>query len=89
MSLLSGISGSTGVTFTTVNNTISSALQTQETRFKATLSSMQTDADGNISQIDLLRMQQQMAQWSLLIETQSTVIKQIADALKAVIQKSS
>ncbi|MFP3700179.1 EscF/YscF/HrpA family type III secretion system needle major subunit [Burkholderia sp. SIMBA_013] len=37
----------------------------------------------------MLKMQQQVQQWTMLIEIQSTITKQIADSLKGVIQKAS
>ena len=86
---ISELSGSAGLNFNTVNNTIYAALQTQETRLRATLASIQSDADGNVSQADLLRMQQQVQQWTMMVDIQSTITKQIADSLKGVIQKSS
>jgi type III secretion protein F len=86
---ISDLAGSAGMNFNTVNNTIYTALQSQETRLRATLASIQTDSDGNVSQADLLRMQQQVQQWTMMVEIQSTMTKQIADSLKGVIQKSS
>jgi type III secretion protein F len=50
---------------------------------------MRTNADGSVSQADMLQMQQQIQQWTMLIEIQSTITKQIADSLKGVIQKAS
>ena len=37
---------------------------------------------------DLLLLQQQMQQWSMMVELNSTLIKVVADAMKGVIQKS-
>ena len=86
---ISELSGSAGLNFNAVNNTIYAALQTQETRLRTTLASIQSDSDGNVSQADLLRMQQQVQQWTMMVDIQSTITKQIADSLKGVIQKSS
>ena len=55
----------------------------------ASLDCARTNADGSVSQADMLKMQQQVQQWTMLIEIQSTITKQIADSLKGVIQKAS
>jgi len=85
---LPGTSGS-GLNFNLVNNTIYNAITTQETNLQNTLNSIQTDADGNITTADMLKIQQQTQQWSLLVDMQSTITKTISDALKTVIQQSS
>jgi type III secretion protein F len=50
---------------------------------------MGSNADGSVSQAQMLQMQQQIQQWTMMIDIQSTITKQIADSLKGVIQKSS
>lgn len=86
---LNGLTGSSGLNFNAVNDTIYESIRTQESRLRDTISNLSTDADGNISQADLLMLQQQTQQWTMMIELQSTITKQIADSLKGVIQKSS
>ncbi|MEI2417087.1 EscF/YscF/HrpA family type III secretion system needle major subunit [Orrella sp. JC864] len=86
---LNGLTGSSSLNFNNLNNSIYNSLRTQETRLNQTLSSIGTNADGQVSQADMLRMQQQIQQWSMLIEIQGTITKQIADSLKSVIQKAS
>ncbi|KGD93682.1 MULTISPECIES: EscF/YscF/HrpA family type III secretion system needle major subunit [Achromobacter] len=86
---LNGLTGSSGLNFNSVNSTIYDSIRTQETNLQATLSSMRTNADGSVSQAELLKMQQQVQQWTMMIDIQSTITKQIADSLKGVIQKSS
>ena len=86
---ISGLSGSSELNFNTVNNTVYSAIRTQENKLRDTLSNVQTDDDGNISQTDLFMLQQQTQQWTMLIELQSNITKQISDSLKGIIQKSS
>ena len=86
---LNGLTGSAGLNFNAVNNTIYSGIRSQETKLRDTIANLSTDADGNISQADLLMMQQQTQQWTMMIELQSTMTKQIADSLKGIIQKAS
>ena len=42
----------------------------------------------NPSTADLLALQQQVQQWTLTTQVQSTVIKEVADALKGIVQKA-
>lgn len=86
---LNGLTGSTGLNFNSVNSTIYDSIRSQEGNLQTTLANMRTNADGSISPGDMLKMQQQLQQWTMLIEMQSTMTKQIADSLKGVIQKAS
>ncbi|MBB1625159.1 EscF/YscF/HrpA family type III secretion system needle major subunit [Achromobacter sp. UMC71] len=86
---LNGLTGSSGLNFNSVNSTIYDSIRSQESNLQTTLSNMRTNADGSVSQADMLKMQQQVQQWTMLIEIQSTITKQIADSLKGVIQKAS
>ncbi|WP_313625282.1 EscF/YscF/HrpA family type III secretion system needle major subunit [Achromobacter sp.] len=86
---INGLTGSSGLNFNSVNSTIYDSIRTQETNLQSTLASMQTNADGSVSQAQMLQMQQQIQQWTMMIDIQSTITKQIADSLKGVIQKSS
>lgn len=78
-----------GVSLNTINNTISSSLQAQETKFSSTLSSIQAKGSDSISQLDLLQVQQQMQQLNLFVDLISTIVKSFSDSVKGVIQKSS
>lgn len=86
---LNGLTGSSGLNFNSVNSTIYDSIRSQESNLHTTLSNLRTNADGSVSQADMLKMQQQVQQWTMLIEIQSTITKQIADSLKGVIQKAS
>ena len=72
------------LTFSGINNTISQITQTRETELRQTLTNLD-----NPSTQDLLLMQQQVQQWSMFTQIQSTVVKELADAMKGVIQKSA
>ena len=86
---LNGLTGSSGLNFNSVNSMIYDSIRSQESNLQTTLSNLRTNADGSVSQADMLKMQQQVQQWTMLIEIQSTITKQIADSLKGVIQKAS
>lgn len=83
------ISSRSGLSFNDINNTIYQGLRTQESKLRTTLANIGTNADGSVSQADLLQMQQQVQQWTMMIDIQSTITKQLADALKGIIQKAN
>jgi type III secretion protein F len=41
------------------------------------------------STVDMLDLQQQVQQWSMMIQVVSTLYKEVTDALKGVVQKSA
>jgi len=86
---LNGLSGASGLNFNNLNNTVYEGIRAQETQLRNTISTIGSQGDGSISQADMLAMQQQVQQWSMLVEIQSTITKQISDSLKSVIQKSA
>jgi len=85
---INGLPGSSGLNFNNINNTVYNAISTQEGNLRRTLETISKNGDGSVSQADMLQMQQQMQQWTILIDIQSTITKQIADSLKGVIQKA-
>ena len=87
--MLNGLSTASSLNFNNVNNTIYSAIQTQETQLNQTMQSLASAGDGNVSQAQMLELQQQINQWSMLVQIQSTIIKSIGDSLKGVIQNIS
>jgi len=86
---LNGLTGSAGLNFNNLNNAIYNSISTQEAKLRETIESLGKDADGNVSQTDLLKLQQETQQWTMMIELQSTLTKQIADSLKGIIQKAT
>jgi len=73
----------------TINNTVSSALQTQQAQLTNTLTNLETRGTESLTPLDLLKIQQQMGQMTMFVELQSTMVKAYMDAVKSVIQKSS
>jgi type III secretion protein F len=88
--MLNGLSTSASLNFTNVNNTVYSAIQTQETQLNQTMQNISSSSNnGTVSQAQMLELQQQINQWSMLVQIQSTIIKSISDSLKGVIQNVS
>jgi type III secretion protein F len=80
---------SAGLNLDAVNNTIYAAINTQENKLKSNIAEIGQSADGSVSQAQLLMMQQDMGKWTIMIEIQTNLTKQIFDSAKSVIQKSS
>ncbi|HCT9233388.1 EscF/YscF/HrpA family type III secretion system needle major subunit [Alcaligenes sp. Marseille-Q7550] len=78
-----------GVSFNTLNNTIYNSILSQESRLSSQISGVSAKGDGDISQTDMLKLQQEINKWTIMIDLQSTMAKQISDSIKGVIQKSS
>jgi len=78
-----------GLNFNEINNTLYQGIRTQETQLRDTLSRIGNNADGHVTQAEMLQMQQQIQQWTMMIDIQGTITKQIADSLKGVIQKAA
>jgi type III secretion protein F len=71
------------LTFDTINRTINVAVQSRELELQRTIQGLQ-----NPTTQDLLVMQQQLQQWTLMTNTQSAVVKELGDLLKSIIQKT-
>lgn len=73
------------ITFTTIQQKLGVAVGTGETNLKTTLDGL----GDNPSTTDMLKMQHQIQAWSMLVQIQGTVTKELADTLKSVIQKAA
>lgn len=72
------------LTFDYINSTVNKAMKTQEEELKSTIAGL----GDNPSTQDLLMVQQEVAQWTLMSQIQATLVKEISDAMKGVIQKA-
>lgn len=70
-------------------DTISSSLGAVGVRREGELKTMITSLDEKASTLDLIKLQQQIQQWTMFTQIQSTVTKEVADAMKGVIQKAA
>jgi type III secretion protein F len=68
-----------------LNDTVMKSLQTQEDDLKTAIQK----TGSNPSTADLLALQQGVSQWSMTVQIQSTMVKELSDAMKGVIQKAS
>jgi type III secretion protein F len=76
-----------GLTFDSINSSVGSALSTRETELKDLIASTNGKAGGPDT-TDLLLMQQGLTRWSMTTQIQTTMVKELGDAMKGVIQKA-
>lgn len=74
-----------GLTFNSISSTIAQVTASREAALKTSLSEM----GDSPSTGDMLKMQQEVQQWSMFTQIQSTIVKELAEALKGVIQKAA
>lgn len=76
-----------GISLDSVSQTMLAAVSNAEQSLRTTL---QTQAASSTqTPTDLLVLQKQIQEWAMITQLQSTVVKEIADAAKSVIQKSA
>ena len=75
------------VTFSSINSTVTKASQTQENNLQDQLTAVSQKSDPTAE--DLLAVQTSLQQWTLMIQVATTVNKELGDALKGIVQKSS
>jgi len=75
---------SSAVTFNFINNTVATALNQRETTLRDSI----TKVGNEPSSVQLLDLQQQVQQWTLMVSIQSTMAKQVGDSMREVIQKA-
>ena len=74
-----------GLSFGSIGNTLAQVTSSRESALQSTISGL-----GEIATTaDLLNLQVQMQQWSMFTQIQSTVVKELGDALKGVVQKAA
>jgi type III secretion protein F len=78
-----------GLSVNHINATIYKGIRAGENNLQATMAKIGNNANGNITQADMLHMQQEILKWSMMVELQSTLTKQVSDSLKGVIQKAA
>lgn len=78
------IDTSGALTFDYINSTVLAALNNREVQLRAAIQS----TGNNPSTVQLLDLQQQVQQWTMMAQIQGTLAKEISDAMKGVIQKA-
>jgi len=84
MATIAPVTNANGLTFDYLSNSIGQVVQTKEAELRTLVAS----TGANPSTADLLSLQQQVQQWTLMTQVQSTVIKEVSDALKGIVQKT-
>ena len=76
-----------GLNFEVVNSSIYNAVQAREAKLRTRIEEI--GQDENPGSLDLLMMQQEIQQWSMMIQIQSTIVKELSDSMKGIIQKAA
>jgi type III secretion protein F len=71
-----------------VNSTVLQAYQAREQDLRTSITALQAKG-ADVSNLDLIALQQEIAQWTLFTQIQSSLTKEITDAMKGVIQKAA
>lgn len=74
-----------GVTFDFINSSVASAVNSAEATLKTKVASLDPT---NASPTELLLLQQDVSKWTLMTQIQSTLVKELSDTMKGIIQKS-
>ena len=72
-----------GLNFDTITTSLNGGLGNYETELRAAFEGKTED----MSAADLLELQTLVTEWSLFLNTHSTVVKSLGDALRGVLQK--
>lgn len=76
---------SSGLTFDYINSSVATVIQRREEELKTQISNL----GDSPTTADLLAMQQQVTAWTMTTQIQSTLVKEVGDALKSIIQKTA
>lgn len=76
-----------GLTFNDISSSMGKASASVETSLRNKITSIQNSE--NVTSADMLSLQADMQQWTMLTQIQSTVVKELGDTMKGVIQKAA
>ncbi len=74
-----------GVTFDYINTTVASAVNSSESTLKTRVANLDP---ASASPTELLLLQQEVSKWTMMTQIQSTLVKELSDTMKGIIQKS-
>ncbi|QXL83607.1 EscF/YscF/HrpA family type III secretion system needle major subunit [Comamonas sp. NLF-1-9] len=83
-----GSAGGSVVSFDSIAQALGAVTDNAETNLRAKIDKINSAGDGNVSQADMLMLQADLQKWSMMIQLQSTITKELGDALKGIIQKA-
>lgn len=75
---------SSGLTFDYINSSVANVVQNREAALLTQIGQLGPSPTTG----DLLLLQQQVQQWTMMTQIQSTLVKEISDAMKGIIQKA-
>ena len=78
------VNSASSLSFDFINNSVATAVRSKESELTNQISAM----GKNPTTGDLLALQQQVQQWTMMTQVQSTIVKELSDAMKGVIQKA-
>ena len=78
------MANSSNITIDYIGNTVGNSMKSKATDLKQKIEAL----GDNPSTQDLLMVQQDVGEWTILTQIQSTLVKEVADAMKGVIQKA-
>lgn len=84
-----GSSGGGTVSFDAIAQALGTLTNNAETNLRGKIDKINNATDGNVNQADLLLLQADLQKWSMMIQLQSTITKELGDALKGIIQKAA
>lgn len=76
-----------GLTFNDISSSMGKASASVETSLRNKITSIQNS--DNVTSADMLSLQADMQQWTMMTQIQSTVVKELGDTMKGVIQKAA
>ena len=76
-----------GLTFNDISSSMGKASASVETSLRNKITSIQNSE--NVTSADMLSLQADMQQWTMMTQIQSTVVKELGDTIKGVIQKAA
>ena len=78
------MSNSSGLSIDFIGTTVGKSTESAETKLKQEIEVLGDDPSAQ----DLIMLQQKVGEWTLMLQIESTLVKEVADAMKGVIQKA-
>jgi type III secretion protein F len=79
---------STSISFNYLNDTVMAAYSAREQDLRTSVTTLRAKGP-DVSNVDLLDLQTKVQQWSLMSSLQSTLTKELGDAMKGIVQKAA
>lgn len=76
------------ISFNYLNDTVMQAYQARELDLRNAVTQLRAKGT-DVSNVDLLDLQTKVQQWSLMSTLQSTLAKEVGDAMKGIVQKAA